>query len=57
MESKTPGQIAYEQELKIWPNYDHGQPRAPWSRLPDIAKWSWERNPTPRKTQNSDKPA
>lgn len=46
--NKSPGQIAYEQELQIVPNYHDGTKRPPWSKLCDVAKWSWERNPKPR---------
>lgn len=45
---KSLGQLAYECELLAKPLYDDGSPRKPWSALCDIAKWSWEKNPTPR---------
>jgi hypothetical protein len=45
---KTPGQLAYETELRARPRYDDGGQRKTWDQLPEIAKWSWERNPTPR---------
>lgn len=44
----TPGQAAYEEDLRRWPNYHDGEPRPPWSEIDDISKRSWERNPTPR---------
>lgn len=44
----TPGQLAYESELIRAPLYHDGAPRKTWTQLPDYAKWSWERNPTPR---------
>jgi hypothetical protein len=50
---KTPGQLAYERDLEHQPTYncaDHGTdaPRPTWSELREIARWSWERNPTDR---------
>jgi hypothetical protein len=44
----TPGQSAYEQELRARPTYHDGTPRKRWDQLDDIARSSWERNPTPR---------
>lgn len=46
--AKTPGQIAYEEDVRRRPNYPDGGPRPPWSRLDELTQWSWERNPTPR---------
>lgn len=46
---KSPGQIAYETELQAWPFYHDGAPRVAWDQLCAFARWSWERNPTPRK--------
>ena len=43
---KTRGQQAYERDVMLTPNYCNGVPRAKWEALPDIARWSWERNPT-----------
>lgn len=48
MPEKSPGQIAYETELAIMPNYEDGKPRRLWSELPEHSRQSWERNPTPR---------
>lgn len=48
---KTPGQLAYEQECSLVPDYQHGVPRVAWEELSDIARLSWERNPTPRWTE------
>lgn len=51
---KTPGQLAYEEDVRRHPNYDDGSPRHGWEELPYSAStveaihWSWERNPTPR---------
>lgn len=47
---KSPGQIAYENDLVDTPTYDDGENRRQWHQLDDITKWSWERNPTPRQT-------
>jgi len=45
---KTPGQVAYEAELKVVPTYHDSQQRKSWSQLGEVERWSWERNPTPR---------
>lgn len=45
---KSPGQLAYERDLAAQPSYDGGARRPGWDRLGDIAKTSWERNPTDR---------
>jgi hypothetical protein len=45
---KTAGQIAYEQECEVMPRYHDCTHRLSWHELSDIARWSWERNPTPR---------
>jgi hypothetical protein len=42
------GREAYETELKVFPNYEDGKPRKAWDQLPDYAKASWDRDPTPR---------
>lgn len=44
----SPGQRVYEHELLAKPLYDDGTPRKPWAALSDVARWSWERNPSPR---------
>ncbi|HEY0684708.1 MAG TPA: hypothetical protein VGD45_20395 [Steroidobacter sp.] len=46
--NKSPGQIAYEQELLVKPNYHDGTPRKAWDQLKDFAQISWEQDPTPR---------
>lgn len=46
---KSPGQLAYERDLAVQPNYEDGAQRAGWERLGDVAKDSWDRNPTDRK--------
>jgi hypothetical protein len=45
---KSPGQVAYEADCAAMPTYRDGSVRIDWADLPDYAKWSWERNPTPR---------
>lgn len=51
---KTPGQLAYEADCALQPNYgprdghQEGMPRKTWDQLSDIARDSWERNPTVR---------
>lgn len=46
--TKTLGQLAYEADVAVRPNYDGGKPRPSWQHLDEHARWSWERNPTPR---------
>lgn len=45
---KTPGQIAYEADCAREPLYHDKTTRKTWEQLPDFAKESWEKNPTPR---------
>lgn len=45
---KSGGQLAYERDLAAQPNYQDGKKRPGWDRLGDVAKDSWERNPTDR---------
>lgn len=42
------GQAAYERDLVKSPRYHDGKPRPSWVKLDDLARWSWERNPTDR---------
>lgn len=49
----TAGQKAYELELTVWPYYHDKQPRKTWDQLCDIAKQSWELNPTPRRMNHA----
>lgn len=42
------GQQAYEADLQRQPLYHDGTPRKSWDQLSDIARWSWNRNPTQR---------
>lgn len=44
----TPGQIAYEEDVRRKPLYHDGTPRKTWAQLPEWAAWGWERCPTPR---------
>ena len=47
MKQKSAGQQAYERDLQVMPNYPHNNtPRPQWDRLNEIARWSWDRNPT-----------
>lgn len=46
--TNIPGRIAYEADVVARPFYEDGTPRRSWEQLSDVAKWSWERNPTPR---------
>lgn len=45
---KSLGQLAYERDLAAVPVYQDGGKRPGWDRLGEIAKDSWERNPTDR---------
>ncbi len=47
-EIPTPGQIAYQEDLKLQPLYHDGTPRLQWHELGSLVQNSWERNPTPR---------
>lgn len=42
------GREAYEEDCRRCPTYPDGTPRKAWDKLPDICRWSWNRNPTPR---------
>ena len=51
--SMSPGQIAYEEDVRRKPHYHPREdgtvvPRLPWAQLGAMEKWSWEKNPTPR---------
>jgi hypothetical protein len=53
---KTPGQIAYEEDVRRRPKHDDGTDRPTWEKLGaeycastgHVIRNSWERNPTPR---------
>lgn len=45
---KSPGQLAYEEDVRRRPAYHDGAPRHAWAQLDAIARWSWDRNPTQR---------
>jgi hypothetical protein len=44
--SKTAGQLAYERDLLLTPNYQNGVARRRWEDLSEFARMTWERNPT-----------
>lgn len=44
----TPGRKAYEADVVARPLYHDGTPRRAWHELSEIARKSWELNPTPR---------
>ena len=44
----TPGEFAYNEDVRRRPTYDKGAPRPTWAQLDYHAKVSWERDPTPR---------
>lgn len=43
----TKGQKAYEADIKRNPFYHDGTRRRSWDDLSDIARWSWNKAPTP----------
>ena len=45
---KTPGQIAYEEDVRRHPFYHDGTSRKSWNELGEIEQLTWHRNPTPR---------
>jgi len=45
---KSAGQAAYEYDVSKTPKYHTGEPRKAWNELSDVARDSWERNPTIR---------
>lgn len=47
-ERKTPGQRAYEEDVRRMPTYHDGAPRATWNDLSSAFQANWERNPAPR---------
>lgn len=56
MKTYTPRE-AYEEDVRRRPTYHDGTPRRTWDELPETARWSWKRNPTPRsypKTKQED---
>jgi len=46
--ARTAGQIAYDADLAATPTYADGGKRPAWQELWEVARWSWERNPTGR---------
>ena len=53
-ETKSAGQVAYERDVTREPLYHDGTPRSTWSELEDVARESWERNPTVRASGQGD---
>lgn len=43
MTDKQPGQLAYEADVALRPNYHDGSPRKTWDELDNIERWSWSR--------------
>ena len=39
----TPGQAAYEEDVRRKPLYHDGTPRKRWDELDEIIQWSWGR--------------
>lgn len=48
MSTKTPGQTAYEEDVRRCPKYHDGTERPTWDALKHWCKDTWHRNPTPR---------
>lgn len=48
MDTRSPGQVAYELDCAAKPRYDDGALRKTWWELDRAVRISWERNPTPR---------
>ena len=46
---RSPGQIAYEADVRRHPTYHDGKPRKAWEDLAEIVRWSWEKNPQARR--------
>ncbi len=44
----TPGQAAYEEDVRRRPLYHDNTPRKAWSALNEVEQYTWEREPTPR---------
>lgn len=42
MTDKTPGQIAYEKDVRRIPNYHDGTPRKTWGELDTFLQQTWE---------------
>lgn len=53
---RSAGQRAYEAELEAVPNYPDGTPRRGWHEIDDVARLSWEKNPTPRWIKQNSEP-
>lgn len=45
---KSAAQIAYETDVKKYKEAGGKMQRCSWDELPEYAKQSWKRNPTPR---------
>lgn len=45
---KSAGQLAYEADTAIERTYHDKTPRRTWAQLDEVARQSWERNPTVR---------
>jgi hypothetical protein len=43
----SPGQRAYEEDVRARPVYHDGTARRTWAQLSDLARWSWNKNPYP----------
>lgn len=46
-DTKTPGQLAYEEDCGRRPTYHDGGIRHTWAELSGPIRAGWERNPTP----------
>jgi hypothetical protein len=48
MTREQEARAAYEEDVRRSPFYHDGAPRRSWDELPEFARESWRRNPTPR---------
>lgn len=52
---KTPGQLAYEEDVRRQPRYsDDGPPRKQWHELDQGVQSTWHKEPTPREWKRSE---
>ena len=53
----TEGEKAYREDVARRGAYPDGQPRRDWSELDDLIRSTWERNPTARDWEPTEKAA
>ena len=50
--TKTPGQLAYEEDVRRQPTYHKADPRKTWDQLAQWARDQWNNDPRPREFVN-----